>query len=142
MFARALLLATIFLVLIPLGPALAADLTIAVTGLRNADGLVRLAIFDKASEFPEGEELKSRDVPARAVALTVHFTGLKPGRYAVAMHHDENGNKKMDSYIFGIPKEGYGFSRDAPVFFGPPGFDRAAVTLPPRGLAIEIEVRY
>ena len=131
-----------FILMLAAGPAGAADLTITVTGIRSADGLVRLAIFDNADEFPVGEKYAARDVPARAVAQTVVFTGLKPGRYAVAMHHDENGNKEMDTYFFGFPKEGYGFSRDAPVFFGPPDFDETAVTVPAKGLHISLEVRY
>ena len=56
------------------GPAGAADLTITVTGLRNADGLVRPAIFDNADEFPVGEKVQNRDVPARSVVQTVIFT--------------------------------------------------------------------
>ena len=88
MLGRTILYALI--VSLTAGPA---NLTITVTGLRSADGLVRLAIFDNADEFPVGEKYAARDVPARAVAQTVVFTGLKPGRYAVAMHHDENGNK-------------------------------------------------
>lgn len=130
------------LVMLAAAPALAADLTITMTGLRSAEGMVRLAIFDNADAFPMGEELASRNVPARAVAQTVVFTGIKPGRYAVAMHHDENGNKEMDTFFFVIPREGYGFSRDAPVFFGPPDFEDAAVTVPAKGLQISFEVRY
>ena len=130
------------LVMLAAAPALAADLTITMTGLRSAEGMVRLAIFDNADAFPMGEDLASRNVPARAVAQTVVFTGIKPGRYAVAMHHDENGNKEMDTFFFVIPREGYGFSRDAPVFFGPPDFEDAAVTVPAKGLQISFEVRY
>ena len=140
MLGRTILYALILL--LGTGSAGAADLTITVTGLRSADGLVRLAIFDNADEFPVGEKVQNRDLPARAVAQTVVFTGLKPGRYAVAMHHDENRNKEMDTYCFGLPKEGYGFSRDAPVFFGPPDFEQAAVTVPAKGLQISLEVRY
>jgi len=134
----------IFLGLLSLAaaPVKAAELVITVTDIRSDEGLVRLAVFDDAKEFPEGEMVKNRDIPARAVALTVRFTGLKPGRYAVAMHHDENGNKDMDTYLFGLPKEGYGFSRDAPVIFGPPSFEQAAVTVPSQGLQISVKVRY
>ena len=140
MLGRTILYA--FILFLGTGPAGAADLTITVTELRSADGLVRLAIFDNSDEFPVGEKVQSRDVPARAAAQTVVFTGLKPGRYAVAMHHDENRNQELDTYFFGLPKEGYGFSRDAPGLFGPPDFEQAAVTLLARGLQISLEVRY
>ncbi len=140
MFGRPIIYA-LFLIFAA-GPVAAADLAITIFGIRSADGLVRLAIFDRPGEFPEGAQYAAKDVAARAVAQTVIFRNLEPGRYAVAMHHDENGNKEMDTYFFGLPTEGYGFSRDAPVFFGAPDFEEAAVTVPPKGLQISFEVRY
>ncbi|MBT7029953.1 MAG: DUF2141 domain-containing protein [Rhodospirillaceae bacterium] len=131
-----------FFLILAAGTASAADLAITITGIRSADGLVRLAIFDKPGEFPEGEEYAAKDVAARVVAQTVIFRNIEPGRYAVAMHHDENANHEMDFYFFGLPKEGYGFSRNAPVFFVAPGFEEAAFTVPARGLQISFEVRY
>jgi uncharacterized protein (DUF2141 family) len=48
---------------------------------------------------------------------------LKPGKYAFKYFHDENNNnKKMDTNVIGIPKEGYGFSNNAKGRFGPPDF--------------------
>jgi uncharacterized protein (DUF2141 family) len=37
------------------------------------------------------------------------FSDIKPGKYAIAVIHDENCNGKLDTNMFGIPKEGYGF---------------------------------
>lgn len=48
-----------------------------------------------------------------------------PGRYAVALVHDENGNGQLDKLLF-VPKEGFGFSRNPAIRFGPPGFDEAS----------------
>ena len=39
------------------------------------------------------------------------LTGLAPGRYAISVFHDANANAKLDTFA-GIPKEGYGFSRN------------------------------
>jgi uncharacterized protein (DUF2141 family) len=36
------------------------------------------------------------------------FSDIKPGNYAIAVIHDENRNE-LDTNMFGIPKEGYGF---------------------------------
>ena len=38
----------------------------------------------------------------------------------VNVWHDENSNGKMDSYLIGIPKEGYGFSNNPYSRFGEP----------------------
>jgi uncharacterized protein (DUF2141 family) len=37
------------------------------------------------------------------------FSDIKPGKYAIAVIHDENCNGELDSNLFGIPTEGYGF---------------------------------
>ena len=44
--------------------------------------------------------------------------------------HDENDNKKLDTNLIGIPKEGFGYSKDAMGRFGPPKFDDAVLTVP------------
>jgi uncharacterized protein (DUF2141 family) len=43
------------------------------------------------------------------------------------VYQDENANGQLDRNFIGIPKENYGFSRDAAGKFGPPGFDDAAI---------------
>ena len=59
-----------------------------------------------------------------------------------AVLHDENSNSKMDFNFLGMPLEGYGFSRDAPVTFGPPSFDDAAIRLVARHSRASIRLRY
>ena len=54
---------------------------------------------------------------------------LPPGQYAVNAFHDENGNGELDTNLFGIPTEGYGFANDPRTTFGPPDFEDAAVNV-------------
>ena len=42
----------------------------------------------------------------------------RAGRYAVQAFLDENGNGEVDRALFGIPKEGVGFSNDAKIRLG------------------------
>ena len=66
---------------------------------------------------------------------------LPPGRYAIAVFQDLNGNGKLDQSFFGVPKEPYGFSRDAEGSgLTPPGFEAAAVSLgdEPQALTIHL----
>src|SRR3546814_17710345 len=42
---------------------------------------------------------------------------VTPGHYAVAIYHDENGDRKFNRTLT-TPKEGFGFSNDAPTTFG------------------------
>jgi uncharacterized protein (DUF2141 family) len=57
------------------------------------------------------------------------FTQLPPGRYAAIVIHDENDNGRLDTNVWGVPTEGYGFSNDALGFLSAPSFDAAAVTV-------------
>lgn len=110
--------------------ASAADLVVEIDAVRNEQGQIRAALYDDAGRFlkPDGQVAA---VAARPVAgsMTVRFTNLVPGTYAVALYHDENGNEKLDSNLIGIPQEGTGFSRNGRASFGPPDFDDVALRI-------------
>ena len=124
------------------GSAAAADFNITISGVRSDQGQMRLALFNNPVDFPNGRSVVTRNVPARTGDMTVVLEGLTPGPYALALHHDENTNGKMDTSLLGLPQEGYGFSNDAPVFLGAPPFDAAAVTLPEEGRSITARMVY
>ena len=80
-------------------------------------------------------------VPAKA-QITLTFTGVRPGRYAIALLHDENDNGKADRALGMMPREGFGFSRDAKVRMGPPKFDEAAIDIGNAPVNQTIRMRY
>lgn len=124
-------------------PAEGATLTIAVTGLRNERGLVRACLTADAKHFPDCNKdphAFSQSVAARGRVLLA-FRHVPPGAYAVSLFHDENGNNRLDK-LLGIPSEGFGFSRDAPIHFGPPRFDAARFAMTGADLSLAIRVRY
>jgi uncharacterized protein (DUF2141 family) len=115
------------------GTAQAADLELTIA-VRNGDGQVLVAVFDSADTFAkEGKEVVGVSAAIAGGTARTVIAGLKPGRYAVAGFHDENGNGKLDTNLLGIPTEGYGFSRDARGTLGPPSFGAAAFDLPDTG---------
>ena len=119
----------------------AADLAVEVLGVRSNEGFVHFGLYDKAEAFPtlDGRLGGAREAISAMRAVFV-FEGLKPGRYALAVYHDENANGEFDQILFGLPVEDFGFSNGARAFFGPPGFDDAAVLLPPEGAKITIRM--
>ena len=52
----------------------------------------------------------AKSLPASGAA-SVKFGDLVPGTYVLVLLHDENENNKLDTML-GIPKEGFGFSRN------------------------------
>lgn len=106
-----------------------ADLHIEVANLRSAKGMIRICLTADPKNFPaciDDTRAVTRSVPATATAIT--FGALPQGDYAFAVIHDENGNNKLDT-MFGIPREGFGFSRNPAITFGPPRFTAARFTL-------------
>ena len=102
-------------------------LTLLIRDVRSPDGLVRVAVFDTAESFPRGEAVSRDRVEASMGMVVLTFPDLPAGRYALAFFHDENGNSEFDRTLLGLPDEGFGFSNDAPVGFGPPSFAEAAI---------------
>lgn len=120
-----------------------AALSVTVTGVESAVGEVSIGVYDKAEGWPKkGFEFVGRAVESQTGEVSSAFSGLEPGTYAVAVFHDENGNGKLDTNFLGIPKEGYGFSRDAGGTFGPPDFADAAFSVDFAGKSISLKMRY
>ena len=123
-------------------PSNAANLTVTVEQVRNSKGEIQFSIFNVPSQFPQGNELDSKDIPAQLGFVTVQFYNLIPGAYAIAIHHDENSDGEMNTNFIGLPKEGYGFSNNAKVNFAPPVFEAAAVNLDVGDKSIRLRVVY
>ena len=119
-----------------------ADLEVTIKALRNDKGQLRMAIFNDPEEFPRGNEIHSLDIQAKSGDVTALFRGIKLGTYALAIHHDENFNNKMDTNFVGMPNEGYGFSNDARVFISPPTFEAASFVIDKKLKKISLYVVY
>lgn len=125
------------------GPSPVHDVSVTIGGLRSERGQILACLTADPHTFPDCD----RDPSARkaTVAATGHvvidFGPVPDGRYAISLFHDENGNGKLDKALM-IPREGYGFSRDAPVRMGPPSFDKAAFAVAGQDARVTINVRY
>ena len=103
------------------------QLDVTLDGLRSAKGDLLLCLTRNAKHFPDcnaDPEARKLVVPARG-ARTFSFDDLPPGNYAFSLFHDENRNRKLDT-MMALPREGFGFSRNPKVRFGPPSFTQVA----------------
>ena len=123
----------------------AAEIDVTVSGLRSADGVVIACMTPDPKRFPKcrgDAKAYRRAVDAGAGTVHIVFSGVTPGRYAIAVLHDENGNGKADRALSMIPREGFGFSRDAPVRMGPPEFGDAVFDVSGGAARQAIKMRY
>jgi uncharacterized protein (DUF2141 family) len=143
MRARVLPAALLALCATPLiGAAPVGSLEVAITQMRSAKGMIRVCLTADPANFPscvDDRDAVKRSVPAGQT--DVRFAALPRGDYAVAVIHDENGNAKLDTFA-GIPKEGFGFSRNPALRFGPPHFAAARFTLAGDAETQQVRMRY
>lgn len=113
------------------GPALAqarGTLHVTVQGVLPG-GFIRLGVYDRAGYAKDSNPVAFADVPAKTGVTLVTLTNIPPGEYGVMVYQDVNGNDRTDYNFLGIPREPYGFSRDAKPFLSKPGFDDVKFTI-------------
>lgn len=114
-----------------------------MTGLRSSKGEVLACLTTRPDAFPECQrdpQARVLRIPA-ATTVDLDFGPVPAGRYAISLFHDENGNGRLDKRLI-LPREGYGFSRNAPVVMGPPRFASAAFGVGAAGHRETIRMRY
>lgn len=121
------------------GPA---SLQISISGITSAKGLIRVAVCPPQAGFPDckAHVVRSASLPIANGQAAVTFDGLAPGSYAVSVFHDANANGKLDRFA-GIPKEGFGFSRNPGFKPRAPRFSEAELVLNGEHHA-QIKLRY
>lgn len=102
--------------------ASAFDLTLEPQEIKSTQGHFRFLIFSGSEGFPDQSEkaILKGEFPASAPKHIIK--DLDAGTYAVSIIHDENNNRKLDTGLFGIPKEASGFSQNPSFTFGAPEF--------------------
>ena len=116
-----------------------------ILSIRNSTGAVACALFESPAGFPTEflhsatniMIIKIKDAQARC-----DFEDIPPGRYALAVIHDENMNGKLDTNWRGAPTEGYGFSNDAKAFLSAPSFRAASFSYDGRNVDMTISLNY
>jgi uncharacterized protein (DUF2141 family) len=130
-FATAMMLA---------GAAQAGLVEIAVTGIAQARGHVRVELCTKTTFL-------TRDCPYQGVApamrgaTLVQISNVPPGEYAAQAFHDETDQGVVHQNVLGIPRERIGFSNDAPLRVKGPRFDDAAFAVGGEMRKITLRVR-
>jgi uncharacterized protein (DUF2141 family) len=115
----------------PVQAAGTGQVSVDIVGLHSEQGRVFIALFCGAAGFP-GDRKKacgSKVASAKGKRVKVLFESVRAGEFAVSMIHDENANSQFDRNFLGIPKEGWGTSRDAKASFGPPSYADARLLL-------------
>jgi len=115
-----------------------------ISGFRSDKGQVVFGLYKNPDNFLKKVEHAPRRGTAKIKGRrsTVAFKSVPPGVWAIAVFHDENGNGKLDTNFLGIPKEGWGTSRNARSAVGPPRFKDAKFTVRQGDRTFKILIKY
>jgi uncharacterized protein (DUF2141 family) len=124
----------------------AGNLEVRVQGLKSTQGQVCLTLFSGPKGFPKGGN-QSNLKASRCVALAkgsnvVAFQNLPYGVYAIAAIHDSNNDNRLNQNALGIPSEGFGFSNDPPLKYGPASFAESEFFVSGTTTVVQINMRY
>lgn len=98
-----------------------------IAGVEVRTGYIRAALYSDGGWEQRPVHVANIAVGEGAPALELQAPS--PGRYAIRLFHDVDGDGELDSNLMGLPTEPYGTSNDAPPRFGPPAFDDAVFEL-------------
>jgi uncharacterized protein (DUF2141 family) len=104
------------------------DLTINFIS-KSAKGNIYYTIIKGEENFNSRKGIKNGIIPIQKTENKKAIYGMNKGEFSLACFQDTNLDNKIDTKIFGIPKN-YGFSRNKRGFFGtPPKYNDAKIDL-------------
>jgi uncharacterized protein (DUF2141 family) len=107
-------------------------LMVEISGLKDTEGTVYIAVYDSDDTWLSEETVMSRKVSiaealdGELVRAELH---LPPGEYALSVFYDEDGDGEMDTNFIGMPKEPIALSNNAVAKIGSPSYDDAVFSL-------------
>ena len=90
------------------------SLNINIENINPSKGQLMIAVYNSKQLYMKTDKAVSKQILKLngKNAEFIQFKDLPMGEYSVAVIHDENNNGKLDTNIFGIPTEAYGFSNN------------------------------
>ena len=127
-----LLTLAVFLLSMSSNPTEYYSLTVKVKDLRNSNGVVQFALYNKDGTIPDEDYVnyyKKLNGEIKNGSATVTFANLPKGTYAINILHDEDKNGKIKKGWV-MPVEGIGFSNFSSIgFSNRPNFKKASFSL-------------
>lgn len=108
------------------------NITVKINNIKQTEGTMRLALFNNEKDFPsnyDGTIASASEKINNKNNFEYVFKDMSKGNYAIAVFLDKNNNEKLDTGIFGIPLEQYGFSMNPDIQFRAPTFYETDFTL-------------
>ena len=110
---------------------------------QNTNGQLVAALFNTSANYSNNIIYKSLFSPIDSIIIDIAFDSIPPGEYSFSCFHDANSNNVLNQNIFGLPTEGYGFSNNPGLTFGPPPFSQIKFNvLPSDTITLNVNLIY
>lgn len=126
---------------VELSDAVLSEVELSEVGVADAEAS-DVNISNAAISGAEASEAAAADTEETHASVSVTFESLPLGTYAVSVFHDENEDGEINQGGFGIPLEGFGFSKNPPITTRAPEFSETAVIVVGADTTTEIELIY
>ena len=116
-----------------------------IPNIKKSTGNIACGIFESPDGFPDKFLRSAKVIAIKKIQRTkehCHFPDIPSGTYAIAVVHDENMNVELDTNLFGVPTEGYGFSNTTIDEFGAPAFSGASFPYDGQPMDLTIRLNY
>ncbi len=120
----------------------ATDVKVRVFGVDGRGGSIRATVCSQANFLKPHCRYSARAPAGAGGTVVVRIPGVPPGTYAVQVFHDVRDNGEVARNLFGVPTEGVGFSRDAPIHFAPPRFADAQIAVSGALVTTDINLKF
>jgi len=119
------------------------NIQVHITGISSQKGEIFAALYSSENGFPSdaSKSIKTAKVLPSDGKASLNFTQIPEGKYAIAIFHDINGDGKMNTNIFGIPKEGYGFSNNVRNLLRAPTFEESSFRVGKSDIHLTIKIQ-
>ena len=118
------------------------NLKVTVEKFEKMKGCLKIAVFNSEDGFPSdiSKSITTASIKVGETKITKVFDNLPLGEYGVTVYYDENSNDKLDTGMFGMPKEAVGTSNNPKPRMGPPLYKDAKFMLEEKGKEIIIKL--
>lgn len=90
-----------------------ATITVTLSGIKDIKGIVSAGLYNDEEDYKNSNNVRGVMVNVDAKSITFNYDNLPKGEYAIKLFHDVDSDGKLDTNLFGIPKEPYAFSNNA-----------------------------
>ena len=112
------------------------NITVTIENVLSDEGKI-IGALHSTETFMKSPGILNESIDASKGEVTLTFSGVTPGTFALMILHDSNNNNRMDFETNGMPKESYATSGSLELY-GPPTFNAAKIEIAEEDLELRI----